>query len=228
MVMVSPRARLEITGTVVALAAIVALSVIAVTRPGSSSARTTPHATPHVSVSPVTLARVGGLPIAIPDRAIHDPRLLPYPFMSPTPPPDATPLDGTYLRTVDLSQIGGARIGLPYRCFRCPSYRIDAGVSTLIFNRGAFYVHHHLSGFRTMGSYVLDGETLTLFNDPTCPQTPGIYHVEQTSHGLHLSVIDDPCPYGSERGTDLTFEPWIHVSACIRRIQDLWPGEIAC
>jgi hypothetical protein len=148
--------------------------------------------------------------------------------MSPTPSPVDTPIDGTYLRTVDLSQVGGARIGLPYRCFRCPPYRIDAGVTTLIFSRGAYYLHHYLSGFRTMGSFVVDGDTLTLFNDANCPQTPGEYRFERTAHGLRLSVVDDPCPVARERADDLTFEPWVRVSACVRRIQDLWPGEIAC
>jgi hypothetical protein len=171
---------------------------------------------------------VGGVFLAIPDRTIHDPSLLPYPSMSPTPPPTASVLDGTYLRTLTLRDVGGARIGMPNRCLRCPPFRIDAGVSTLIFTRGAFYIHHQISGFRTMGSFVIDGDRVTLFNDANCPQTPGVYEFEITAHGLLLRVVRDDCPYSGERADDLTVSPWTRVPACVRRIQDLWPGEVAC
>jgi hypothetical protein len=232
--MVSRRAQLEIAGVVLSLASIVALAIVAVggdeaPAPGAApSASPSEDPTPTATPSPVELVRVGGLPIAIPDRTIDDPRLLPYPFMSPTPPPDPSPLDGTYLRTVDLSEVGGARVGLPYRCFRCPPFRIDAGVSTLIFTRGAYYLHHYLSGFRTMGSFVVDGDRVTLFNDANCPQTPGTYRFERTAHGLALSPLEDECPYSGERADDLSFHTWTKVSACVRRIKDLWPGEVAC
>ena len=231
--MTSRRAKLEITGAILAVAAIVALGVVAIGRgntvaaPGDAESPTAAP-TPTASVSPVKLARVGGLPIAIPNREITDPRLMPYPFMSPTPSPVETPIDGTYLRTVDLDEVGGARIGLPYRCFRCPPYRIDAGVSTLIFTKGAYYVHHHMSGFRTMGSFVIEGDRLTLFNDANCPQVPGLYEFERTAHGITLEAVRDGCPYSHERADDLEFHDWTRVSPCFRRIQDLWPGEVAC
>ena len=224
------RTQLELVSAVLALATIVALAAIAV---GGDDAVPHPRAaasapTPSVSPSPVTLAKVGGVFLAIPDRRITDPRLLPYPFMSPTPAPTDSVLDGTYLRTLTLGELGGARIAMPYRCLRCIPYRIDAGVSTLILTRGAYYVHHQLSGFRTMGSFVVDGDRLTLFNDPNCPQTPGTYRFELTAHALRFTVIEDDCAYGGERPDDLSFSAWTHVSACVRRIQDLWPGEVAC
>ncbi|MGH2637335.1 MAG: hypothetical protein ACRDHU_14480 [Actinomycetota bacterium] len=172
--------------------------------------------------------RVGGAPARIEDQTIDDPTLLPYPFMSPTPPPTASALDGTYLRTMTLRDVGGARVGLPFRCLRCPPFRIDAGVSTLIFTRGAYYLHHQLSGFRTMGSFVVEGDRVTLFNDANCPQTPGVYAVDATPHGLRFRVIEDDCPFSGERALDLMVRPWTRVSACVRRIQNLWPGEVAC
>jgi hypothetical protein len=176
----------------------------------------------------VHLARVGGLPVAIPDRTIDDPSLMPYPFMSPTPAPAPTELDGTYLRTISLREVGGARIGLPYRCFRCPPFRVDAGVSTFVFFRGAYYLHHHLSGFRTLGSFVVEGDRVTFFNDANCPQSPGVYEYELTAHGLRLRVIEDDCPFDGERAHDLEATTWTRVSACVRRIRGLWPGEVAC
>lgn len=171
---------------------------------------------------------MGGAPATIPDRTIDEPALMPYPYMSPTPPPVPTEVDGTYLRTLTLRDVGGARIGLPYRCLRCPPYRVDAGVSTLVLYRGAYYVHHHLSGFRTMGSFVLEGDHVTLFNDANCPQSAGTYRVEVGRHGLRFHVIEDECPFSGERALDLMRTSWTRVSACVRRIQNLWPGEVAC
>lgn len=199
--------------------------------PGGSTGRSGSPA-PSVSPSPspsLEFVRVGGAPANIPtDRTITDPTLLPYPFMSPTPPPGDTVLDGTYLRTLTLRDVGGARVGLPYRCLRCPPFRIDAGVSTLIFVRGAYYVHHQLSGFRTMGSFVVEDDRVTLFNDANCPQTPGVYAFDRTPHGLRFRVIEDDCSFSGERALDLMRTPWTRVSACVRRIQNLWPGEVAC
>ena len=65
---------------------------------GPSSAA--PVATGIPTPSSTEFVRVGGAPARIAvDRTIDDPTLLPYPFMSPTPAPDPTVLDGTYLRT---------------------------------------------------------------------------------------------------------------------------------
>ncbi len=220
----------------VALAAVAVLSLVAAgceaddANPAEPSpAAQTPPGTGTPEPSTSGFVRIGGAPARISvDRTIDDPTLLPYPFMSPTPPPDPSVLDGTYLRTLTLRDVGGARIGLPYRCLRCPPFRIDAGVSTLIFTRGAYYLHHQLSGFRTMGSFVIHGDRVTLFNDANCPQTPGIYAFEVTAHGLRFRVVEDDCPFSGERGFDLMVRPWTRVSACVRRIANLWPGEVAC
>jgi hypothetical protein len=227
-VMLSKRQRwgLGVSALIVVLATVAA---IAASEPSASTAPS-PSADASVTPSPssVELTRVGGSFLAVPDRTIDDPTLLPYPFMSPTPPPTSSALDGTYLRAITLQQVGGARIGLPNRCLRCPPFRIDAGISTLIFTRGAYYLHHHLSGFRTMGSFVVDGDRVTLFNDANCPQKPGIYEFEITAHGLRLRVVEDDCPYAGERAGDLMVTIWTRIPACVRRIQNLWPGEVAC
>lgn len=178
--------------------------------------------------SPAPLLRVGGLPVATPERSIDDPRLQPYPFTSPTPARVATEIDGTYLRTLTLRDVGGARIGLPYRCFRCPPYRVDAGVSTIVFYEGAYYVHHHLSGFRTRGSYVVEGDRITLFNDPNCPDVTAVYEFEKTAHTLRFRVDEDDCPFSGERALDLMASPWARIQACFRKIENLWPGAVAC
>jgi len=209
---------------VIAAAAVVAANPSEPDR--ASSPTTSPR--PSVSVSPVTLVKIGGAFGAIPDRTLDDPTLMPYPFMSPTPPPSPTAIDGTYMRTMTLGDVGGARVGLPFRCLRCPPFRIDAGVSTLVFFHGAYYLHHQLSGFRTMGSFVVEGDRVTFFNDANCPQSPGVYEFELSAHSIRFRVVEDDCPFSGERGFDLMVRPWTHVSACIRRIQNLWPGEVAC
>jgi hypothetical protein len=154
---------------------------------------------------------------------------MPYPFLSPTPPPSTrTVLDGTYLRVLTLRDVGGARIGLPYRCLRCPPYRVDAGVSTIMFWHGAWFLHHQMSDFKTQGSFVVDGDRVTLFNDPNCPQGKGVYRFEKTAHGLRFETIDDECPWSGERAYDLTRVQWTNVHVCIRWIRNLWPGAVAC
>jgi hypothetical protein len=231
MVMVSRWQRFGALGLAFAAGVLITVVVVAVSRFGpasSSNAEATPSVPAPVSPSPSgELLRIGGVPAAAPVRTL-DPTLAPYPFMSPTPPPTETELDGTYLRTLTLRDVGGARIGLPFRCLRCPPYRIDAGVSTIIFTRGAFYLHHQMSGFKTHGSFVIEGDRLILFNDANCPQERGVYAFEIEPHGVRFDVIHDDCPWSGERADDLMAVQWTHVHACVRWIQNLWPGAVAC
>lgn len=226
------RAATKIWSAVGATLVVVVLAATAAEPSGSFEASGPEPPSPSASASPsfrsVTLAKVGGLFMAIPEREIRDPRLLPYPFMSPTPPPVVTDVDGTYMRTLTLADVGGPRVGLPYRCLRCPPFRIDAGVSTLILHQGAYYLNHQLSTFRTMGSYVVDGDRITLFNDVNCPQTPGVYTWTRRGRAFTLRVVEDDCPFDGERADDLTLTSWTRVAACVRRIGGLWPGELAC
>src|SRR5215211_5601578 len=188
--------------------------------PGQAAPSATSASSPTVSgASPSPLLKIGGAPGAEPERTV-DPLLLPYPYLSPTPPPSTqTELDGTYMRILTLQDVGGARIGLPFRCLRCPPYRIDAGVSTIMFWHGAWFLHHQISNFKTQGSFVVDGDRVTLFNDPNCPQGKGVYRFETT---------DDECPWSGERADDLTRVQWTNVHVCARWIKNLWPGAVAC
>jgi hypothetical protein len=103
---------------------------------GSETAASASVTTRGASASPSELLKIGGAPGAEPERTV-DPLLMPYPYLSPTLPPSTrTVLDGTYLRVLTLRDVGGARIGLPFRCLRCPPFRIDAGVSTIMFWHG--------------------------------------------------------------------------------------------
>jgi len=232
MVMVSRWQRFGALGLAFAAGVLITVVVVAVSRSGpepSSNAEATPGVPAPASLSPSgELLRIGGAPAAAPVRTV-DPLLLPYPYLSPTPPPTTeTVLDGTYIRTLTLRDVGGARIGLPFRCLRCPPYRIDAGVSTIMFWQGAYFLHHQMSGFRTQGSFVVDGDRVTLFNDPNCPQGRGLYAFEMTAHGLRFDVIHDDCPWSGERADDLTAVQWTHVNVCLRWVKNIWPGSVAC
>jgi hypothetical protein len=224
--MVSRRTRRAAAATLAVLATTVVAIAVGSSWERGSAARPS-SASPSPTPAPVYV-RVGGVPALLPDRVITDPTLLPYPFMSPTPASEPTSIDGTYLRTLTLEELGGARRALPFRCLRCPPYRITPGVNTLVLFHGAYYLHHQLSGFRTMGSFVVEGDRLTLFNDANCPQTQGVYEIEVTAHGIRFRAIDDECSFGNERALDLEYRPWTRVPACIRRIADLWPAAVAC
>ena len=101
-VMVSRWQRFGALGLAFAAGVLTTVVVVAVSRSGpapSSNAEAAPSVPAPASPSPSgELLRIGGVPAAAPVRTL-DPTLAPYPFMSPTPPPTETELDGTYLRT---------------------------------------------------------------------------------------------------------------------------------
>ena len=85
------------------LTTVVVVAVAASEPESGSSGQAAPDATSSASPivsgaasSPSPLLKIGGVPGAEPERTV-DPLLLPYPFLSPTPPPSTTTvLDGTY------------------------------------------------------------------------------------------------------------------------------------
>lgn len=151
---------------------------------------------------------------------------MPYPYTTPTPPPEKTRIDGTYMRILTLEDMDGL---LPFRCLRCPPYFPNAGVSTLAMSRGNYWVNHQLSGFRALGMYTVDGNEVTFFNDPWCPQDHGTYRWSVTGDDeLVLDPVSSTCPYEKARADDFTTGHWIHIRPCIYRIELLWPGPVAC
>jgi hypothetical protein len=182
---------------------------------------------PTPSASPVELVKVGGVYMAA--RSFELPEEVePYPYTRPGPPREATPIDGTYLRVLTIDDVGGALVGLPYRCLRCIPFRKDAGLSTLIFFEGRYFLEHQLSGFRASGHYSVDGDRLTLYNDANCSSMEGTYRWSRDEGELRLRAIDDPCPFDDLRTADLEFRPWIKVNQCFHRLVDLWPAVVGC
>lgn len=153
------------------------------------------------------------------------PEEMPYPFTTPTPPPERTPIDGTYMRILTLDDVGGL---LPFRCLRCPPYFPNAGVSTIAMSKGNYWINHQLSDFRALGMYTVEGDRITFFNDPWCPQDHGTYRWSIDDDELSFQPVSGTCAYEKARADDLTTGRWIHIKPCIYRIVHLWPGPVAC
>ncbi len=238
-VMVSRWQRFGSLGLAFAAGVLTTVVVVAVARSepepgpsGEAASGATSSASPAVSgasASPTKLLKIGG-PAGQGTGADGRPPA----DAVPVPVADAAALDEDGARrhlparSLTLRDVGGARIGLPFRCLRCPPYRIDAGVSTIMFWHGAWFLHHQMSDFKTQGSFVVDGDRVTLFNDPNCPQGEGVYRFEKTAHGLRFETIRDECPWSGERADDLTRVQWTNVHVCVRWIKNLWPGAVAC
>lgn len=196
-----------------------------------SAASRSPAASPP---SPATTSSPGGEEVrtavggvsTVRREVVLPPELLPYPYTTPTPAPERTELDGTYIRIVTFEDAGGFRYAIPRRCLRCIPYKLDPGVHTLVIHEGAFYVNHQLSGFTDLGHVQVEPERAAFFNDPICPQARGVYTWTLRGKELSLSLVQDPCFPG--RAEDLTFSPWIRVNPCVYRIDDLWPAALGC
>ncbi|HEX5950856.1 MAG TPA: hypothetical protein VFZ96_07630 [Actinomycetota bacterium] len=195
---------------------------------GASRSVAAPSPSPPPTPSPEgdeVRTAVGGVS-TVRREVVLPPELLPYPYTTPTPAPERTELDGTYIRIVTFEDAGGFRYAIPRRCLRCIPYKLDPGVHTLVIHEGAFYVNHQLSGFTDLGHVQVEPERATLFNDPICPQARGVYRWALDGKELTLSLVEDPCFPG--RAEDLTFSPWIRVNPCVYRIDDLWPAALDC
>jgi hypothetical protein len=144
-----------------------------------------------------------GSPTVGGDRlAPASPKPEPYPYTTPTPPLQATTVDGTWIRNVPQAAVGGAG-----KCRRCPPYRLAPGEDTLELHRGVFRVAHE-GEYMAVGHYVVEGDRLTFFNDPNCSGERGTYAWTVQDGALHLEVVDDECAFGDVRVRFLTAAPW--------------------
>ena len=125
----------------------------------------------------------------------------PFAFVTPVPPLRPTAIDGTYHRDFTPG-------GKPIPCRRCAPYRLDRGLATLELLGGRFQVLHEGNAFRTQGHYLVAAQRLTLFNDPVCPETRGVYRWDLQGQFLSLEEVDDPCPFDILRARYLTTAPW--------------------
>ncbi len=134
----------------------------------------------------------------------------PYPFTTPIPPLEPTAIDGDYRRRVTPRVAGGPSVP----CRRCAPYRIETGTTILTLAEGRYRIEHHGPGpsssqFRSSGHFSLDGDRITLFNDPECTRMEGVYTWEVSRQALTLTVVEDECPYSQLRQRFLQLTPWL-------------------
>ena len=113
----------------------------------------------------------------------------PYPYTTPLPEPTPTELDGIYTYAAQF-------IGTPTPCRRCAPYRAEGGEWQLVFDKGVFRVTHSDTDFLGIGSFTIDGNKLTLFNDPHCHLETGTYIWHRDGRALRLTETDDLCAFG--------------------------------
>ena len=125
----------------------------------------------------------------------------PYPYTTPLPPREPTPLDGVYVRfdprTVERPP-----------CRRCPPYPPEGGVWKVEFDQGVFRVYHPRTGWRTLGSFTVQGDRVTLFNDPQCHLAVGEYTWQRDEGRLLFDLVADDCELGT-RPKNFIAQPWL-------------------
>ena len=146
----------------------------------------------------------------------------PYPYISPLPPEERTILDGTYTKfdTKKQPQVP---------CRRCPDYVPEGGIWKLQFDKGVFRIFHVNSGWKSIGSFQVKGNRLSLFNDPVCHELTGVYAWTLKDNQLTLKVIKDACKIRL-RAKNLTKQSWLSCSPPNREaaISGHWPEPPSC
>ncbi len=125
----------------------------------------------------------------------------PFPYKRGLPPPERTPLDGTYAK-VDPKH------DPQVPCRRCPDYAPEGGIWKIQFDKGVFRIIHLSSGWKSIASFALDGDRFLLFNDPVCHETTGIYAWKAAEGQIVFTAIEDECAIRL-RAINLTQQPWL-------------------
>jgi hypothetical protein len=106
---------------------------------------------------------------------------------------------------------------------------LEGGVWKLQLDKGIFRIYHVITGWRSLGSYAVSEDRLSLFNDPFCHLDTGIYTWRLEEGALILSEVDDPCAQGL-RAANLIDKAWLscrppNVEAAIT---DHWQKPQGC
>lgn len=177
---------------VLCLAAVFALLLaLAACTPGAWLPVPPAPITPELTAS-AAAATASPLPATTtPDRWQEINLWTPYPFTTPQPPFASTAIDGLY--------VYDDTVHAPSRtpCRRCPPYPPLAGVWKLKLDKGIFRVIHPDTGWRTLGSFAVDGERVSFFNDPNCHLAVGVFGWKADENGLAMQLLDDDCELGT-------------------------------
>ncbi len=168
-------------------------AVLAVLTTGCASYQRIQHMQPPATASPARATPTGTWK-ALQERT-------PFSYTLPLPPAASTAIDGVYMKREPL-------VAERVHCRRCPDWLHEGGLWRMGFDRGVYRVLHVDAGWRTLGSYVVSGDRLVLFNDPYCVEDIGVYAWALGRGVLTLRTIDDPCAIRL-RGKNLAHLPWI-------------------
>jgi hypothetical protein len=124
----------------------------------------------------------------------------PVPWTTPLPPQESTVLDATYVKVNPL-------LATPFPCKRCPDYKLDGGLWKLSLDKGIFRILYTVNGWRSLGSYTVEGDKIYFFNDPYCNWETGVYTWTLEQSSLVLTEVDDPCSQGLRAG-NFVDQPW--------------------
>lgn len=146
---------------------------------------------------------VSTLPAQISPTSVWDALMssTPVAHTTPLPPGDPTPLDGTYAHLVESEP-------QYWLCLRCADYRPAGGIWKLQFERGVMRILYDVTGWRSLASYTVDGDRLTVFNDPYCPDLVGEYLWKVQDGVLRLKTVSDSCSF-SLRSENLSLGDWL-------------------
>ena len=125
----------------------------------------------------------------------------PYAYLRPLPTARKTEIDGVYGK-LDPSKPQW------WRCARCADFMLAGGNWRLMLQEGTLRLYYEVTGFSTVSSYTVDGDRLTLFNDPHCPYETGLYTWRLTEGALDLAEVQDTCAVHL-RVENLTHQSWI-------------------
>lgn len=124
----------------------------------------------------------------------------PVAYTTPLPAEVKTPLDGTYAK-IDQSRPQW------WLCLRCADYRPAGGIWKLQFDRGVMRIYYEVTGWKSIASYTVDEDRLTLFNDPYCRGEVGEYIWKVEADGLDLEAVSDTCSFDL-RAQNLSNQDW--------------------
>jgi formylglycine-generating enzyme required for sulfatase activity len=126
--------------------------------------------------------------------------MMPLAYATPLPAPGTSPFDGIYAK-IDPSWPQW------WQCLRCADYRPSGGIWKLQFDQGVMRIYYDVTGWRSVASFTVSDDRLTLFNDPYCPEKVGEYTWKLAGEGLELEAVNDPCAFGL-RAKNLSSQPW--------------------
>lgn len=157
------------------------------------------------------------------DRWVELLERTPYPWSTPLPPVETSPLDDTYVK-LDPSP------ATPFPCRRCPDYALDGGgVWKLSLDDGIFRIYFTVNGWRSLGSFTVSGDHIFFFNDPNCPKVIGEYQWRLENGALTFKEINDTCSIHL-RAENLVRQPWLSCRPPNREaaVSDHWLKPAGC